>query len=297
MHRFANHLIALIHFITPIHLIVRRSIVLLLVCGLAGCSLLYSYHNIDRYIRWSLDDYIAWDSTQNAELRARLNAQLEWHRETQLPRYRIWLDNLDRELENDVNVAQLQRAAEELQLFWQDTMAHAQQDICAQLAMLSDKQVAALIATMREKQADTKAEYDDMSTADLHKKRIRQMRKQVRYWLGALNERQEALITTWAEQLPDGRARWLNSRTRWTDAFEQALKHRHEPELFATEIQRLFVTPQENWDEEYRDASQHTFNMALQLFADLHNARTPEQRATERDRIAQWRGHLDQLAH
>ncbi|HEY3698657.1 MAG TPA: DUF6279 family lipoprotein, partial [Spongiibacteraceae bacterium] len=222
-----------------------RIIIIFLIGSLCGCSMLYSYRNIERYIRWSLADYVEWDSAQQQQLHARLSAQLEWHRQTQLPRYRAWLEGIRDETQSTVDIAQLQRAADQLQLFWQDAMAHAAADIGAQLAMLSDKQVSDLIAAMHEKQADIKAEYAELTPAQAIKKRSRAMRKAVQYWLGPLEKNQQDLVDEWARQLPDGRARWLNSRERWTAAFEQALAHRHEPDMFAAAIQRLFVTPQE----------------------------------------------------
>lgn len=272
------------------------TIALLLLCSLSGCSLFYSYRNIDRYIRWSLDDYIEWDSTQADQLRTRLAAQLAWHQQTQLPRYREWLETIDRDHDHDIDVTQLAQAADRLQSFWQDAMAHAQADIGAQLASLSDRQVLALLAVMREKHADLKAEYDDMTPAELIKQRKREMTKTVKYWLGAIDDKQIVLIDAWAQRLPDGRSHWLDNRARWTDAFAQALARRHQPELFAADIQRLFVTPKESWTAEYRALSQQNLESTLQLLTELHNLRTQKQRETEHKRIAQWLEHLEQLA-
>jgi hypothetical protein len=273
-----------------------RAILVVLACSLAGCSLLYSYRNIDRYIRWSLDDYIDWDSTQESQLRTRLASQLEWHQKTQLPLYRDWLETIDHTLGNNIEVRQLEQAADQLQLFWQETAVHLQADIRTQLASLSDNQVHNLIAVMREKQADLKNEYDDLTPSELTKKRQREMTKTIKYWLGPLEENQIALIAEWAQRLPDGRSLWLNNRERWTDAFAQTLQHRHEPEIFAAEIHNLFVTPQENWSTEFRELSQHNRELTLQLIADLHNSRKQQQRDAERKRITQWLGYLDQLA-
>lgn len=270
--------------------------VLLMICGLAGCAALYSYRNIDRYIQWSLDDYINWDAVQESQLRTRLAAQLTWHRQTQLPRYRAWLATIDSELDNDIDVARLTQSTDELQTFWQDTMAHTRDDIAAQLASLSDQQVDDLIAVLREKQADLKSEYDDMTAAELIKKRNRDMTKSIKYWLGPLDTNQIALIDTWARRLADGRAPWLNNRARWIDSFAQALSHRHQSEVFTADIQRLFVTPRENWSAEYREQSQQNLDAGLQLIVELNNSRTPKQRKVERERVTQWLGHLDQLA-
>lgn len=279
MHRFGIH-----------------AFVWLLALSLTGCSLLYSYRNIDRYIRWSLDDYIAWDSNQNDLLRTRLATQLAWHQQTQLPRYREWLETIGRDFNHDIDVTQLAQAADQLQTFWQDAMARAQADIGAQLSSLSDSQVQDLIAVIREKQADLKTEYDEMTPAELIKQRSRDMKKSMKYWLGALDDKQIVLINTWAQQLPDSRSQWLHNREHWTDAFLQTLQRRHDPELFAAGIQTLFVTPQDNWNAEYRDLAQKNLDATLQLLTELHNSSTPKQREAERKRIAQWLNHLDQLA-
>jgi len=273
-----------------------RSVVVFVVCSLTGCSLLYSYRNIDRYIRWWLDDYIAWDGFQESQLRMRLALRLEWHKKTQLPRYRDWLETIDRSLNDDVDVAQLAQAADQLQSFWHETAAHSQTEIHAQLASLSDNQVRDLLTAIREKQAHLKNEYDDMTLAELAKKRKREMTKTIKYWLGPLDDNQIALIHVWALRLPDGRSHWLNNRERWANAFAQALRHRHAPELFAAEIHLLFVTPQENWEPELRQLSHQNRESTLQLLTELHNSRTQKQRDFQHKRIEQWLGRLERLA-
>lgn len=273
-----------------------RAVIVTLACVLAGCSLLFTYGNIERYIRWSIDDYIDWDSVQKTRLRALLAAQLDWHRATQLPRYRHWLETTDRALASDIDVAQLTELSDQLHSFWQDVMAHAEADIRQQLASLSDEQVEELADVMREKQADLKSEYDDMTLAELVKDRRRKMAKTLEYWLGPLDEHQVALIATWAQELPDGRAQWLDNRQRWNDAFYQALRHRNEPEVFAAGIHRLFVTPEEGWSPEVRKLMDRNRATTLQLIVDLHNSRTPKQSEAQHKRVAQWLERLDQLA-
>lgn len=273
-----------------------RAIVLLLVCSLCGCSLFYSYRNVERYIRWSLDDYVDWNAAQETTLRARLAAQLEWHGQTQLPRYREWLIATDRMLDDDVDVAQVAQAADELEAFWQDVAAQIEVDLREQLASLSAAQVRDLGKVLRERQEEWRDEYVDLSFEKLVDKRRREMTRTVKYWLGPLHPRQLALIDAWARQLPDGRNEWLAARARWTAAFEQALLERHDAAAFAAHVHRLFVTPRETWTTEFRELQLHNRTATLQLLADLHNARTPKQRAAERRRVAQWLHHMDQLA-
>jgi hypothetical protein len=152
------------------------------------------------------------------------------------------------------------------------------------------------VGALREKQADLKNEYDDMTRAELVKKRKREMTKTIKYWLGAVGENQMQSIDTWARELPDGRSQWLNNRERWIDAFAEALKNRDEPKLLSEKIDLLFVTPEQMWTAEFRALTERNRHSALRLIADLHNSRTQKQRDAERKRVAQWLGNLDQLA-
>lgn len=278
------------------HRHIVRTIALALACCLAGCSLLYSYNAIDRYFDWLIDDYIAWDDAQEVELRSRLTAQFAWHQKTQLPRYRAWLATVDSTLDADIDATQLAEAADQLQGFWEDTAAHLHADACALLASLSDRQAADLIAAIREGNAERKDEYDAMTPEELVWKRQRRMTKTLKYWLGSLDEDQRAMIAAWAYRLEDSRALWLNNRERWTDSFEQALRHRREPRRFAEEIDRLMVTPQQTWEKELRELSYRNRDLTFRLLADVHNSRSPRQRDVERKRATQWLERLDRLA-
>ena len=273
-----------------------RAVVVLLLCGLTGCSLFYSYRNIERYIRWAVDDYVTWDSAQESQLRTRLATQLAWHRETQLPRYSEWLEALDRILAEDVDVTQLAQEADQLQAFWEEAANQWKPDIAAQLASLSDSQVHELIENVREEQADLTEEYEEMTPAELVKKRKRSMERAAKYWLGPLDDKQVALVNEWSHRVLDSRSHWLGNRERWIDVFEQALNNRHEAGQFTEKIHLLFVVPREIQSMQFRELSQRNQQLTLQLIADLHNSRTEKQRNVERKRISQWLARLDQLA-
>lgn len=267
----------------------------LLSLALAGCSVLYSYNTIDRYIRWSLDDYIDWSDQQDRQLRERLHAQLQWHRVTQLPGYREWLEARLIEINGNVSVAQWRIAADQLQVFWREALIHTTDDICAQLSQLSDEQVQDLLVAMHEKQKDLAEKFADETAAEANERRRNKMEKMIRYWIGSLNKTQSDLIATWAHSLPDTRQQRLEGRQRWINAFAQALTQRHNSAVFAPKIQQLFASPQDNWGEEYRAIWQRRVDANIELFAALHNQNSAEQRQFERERIEHWLKIIDNL--
>ena len=71
-----------------------RSLLLLIALGmlLAACSQVgLVYRNLDWLIPWQLDDYLSLNREQKAWLKPRLQAHLEWHCSSELPRYIDWL--------------------------------------------------------------------------------------------------------------------------------------------------------------------------------------------------------------
>jgi DNA-binding MarR family transcriptional regulator len=273
-----------------------RIIVIIVIGCLSGCSLFYSYRNIERLIRWSIDDYVSWTPTQAEQLQQRLRAQLQWHQREQLPLYRAWLETLRDEVKQPLELSRLQEHAQQLQIFWQDSMAHGEADIAVQLADLSEAQVRDLIAKMRSDQSDIEHEYNDLSRHQLIERRERSMTKTVRYLIGSPKAPQRDLIEQWAKALPDSRQQWLASRRRWTDMFEQALQQRHQPDIFAEDIHRLFVLPQQNWDPAYRELSEHNLTASLQLVIALQHSLDEAQRKALDRCIEQWLVRLDDLA-
>lgn len=282
----------------PYILLFKRStlIFLVLLVALGGCSVLYSYNNIDRYIRWSLDDYIEWSDKQDQDLRERLHAQLQWHRVEQLPGYREWLQARLTEIDGEASFAQWRIAADQLEIFWRETMMHATSDICVQLSQLSDEQVRDLLLAMHEKQQDLAEKFTDESVVGANDRRKSKMEKIIKYWLGSVNKKQSDVIAVWAHAQPDTRQQRLDGRQRWINAFAQALTQRHNAEVFVPKIQQLFVTPRENWGEEYHAIWQRRTDANIELFVALHNLNSPEQRRVERERIEHWLKIIDSLA-
>ena len=263
---------------------------------LSGCAVLYSYSTIDRYIRWTLDDYIDWNDTQDQEFRERLNAQLQWHRVSQLPGYREWLKARLIEVDSDVTAAQWRIAADQLQVFWRDAMTHSARDIGAQLSQLSDEQVSDLLVAIHEKQKDLTEKFADESAEKANERRRSKMEKAVKYWIGSTDKKQSELIRRWAHSLPDTRQQRLDGRQRWINAFAQALRHRHNPEVFTPKILQLFSNPQANWGEQYHAIWQRRVDANIELFTALHNMSSAEQRKVERERIEHWLKVIDDLA-
>lgn len=275
----------------------RRALVLLCLFSLlGGCSMLYNYRVVDWRLRWYVDDYIPWTDSQEKDFKARLRAQLQWHQSTQLPRYRALLESARVDLIKPWSVALLDPYTEQLQGFGTDVFAHLESDITALLAGLSDRQVEALLRQCQSEQADRIDEYGDLTLAKLHERRARSMRKSIEAATGTLTASQRALITAWAEALPDSRPLWLSSQQRWIDSLHEALARRSQGDVFASDVHALFVAPREHWTPEYRQLLDSNTELTLQLLVDVHNSLSEHQRLAMDASLQQWVKTIDTLA-
>lgn len=79
-----------------------KSLLLLIALSLlvTACSRVgLAYRNLDWLIPWRLDDYLSLNREQQAWLKPRLQAHLDWHCSSELPRYVDWLQRSEALLE------------------------------------------------------------------------------------------------------------------------------------------------------------------------------------------------------
>lgn len=275
----------------------RRFLWLLCLCALlAGCSTLYNYRVVGWWVRWYVEDYVHWSSTQEPLFRERVREQLRWHQRTQLPRYHAWLEQMRKEVAGPLDVGQLTAYMEQLRGFWTDVMVRLEPDFDRFLADLSDRQAREMIRRFRKEHEQTVEKYAELTPAKMVRERARDMRKGIERLVGSLDAGQRERIQRWAEQMPDSRAQWLASRARWIDALEEAMARRNERDYFARRVHELFVAPEENWDPEYRRYLEHNTGLTLQMLADVHNSLRPEQRTSADKNLKKWLDLIDSLA-
>lgn len=263
---------------------------------LAGCAYVYNYRLAELWLRWYVGDYVQWDRGQEQLFRERLHAQLQWHRSTQLQRYRAWLAQARSDVAGNIDIALLERHGVELREFWSAVMAQLEPDFIHFLSDLSPGQARDLIANFRDEQAERSEELRGKSAAELNRERSHDMIKNIQRWTGRLDAAQKARIEQWAQSLPDSREPWLASRERWIGGLEQALAQRDDADAFARQVQLLFVTPEDLWDPAYRQLLEDNTQLTLKLMVDVHNSLSMRQRGALDRNIEQWMRTLDQLA-
>ena len=271
-------------------------IIMGLTLGLSACTRIdLAYRNLDRLVPWSLNDYLDMNREQKRWLDARLDEQLAWHCQTQLPGYLDWLDRIRTMVADDaVTDAGLQQRTEEARAAIARVTASITPSAQALLEGLSDEQVQAMAEAFAKDIAERRKEYVDTPLPQQIAERAERMEKRLGPWFGGLNAAQRERIGTWSRALGDQNAQWIDNRSRWQQQLLVALKQRDTP-AFAPQLASLLQDKTQLWTPAYRQAFSRTERETRGLLVDLVAASSATQRATLQTRLAKVRADFAKL--
>ncbi|NQD92760.1 hypothetical protein HP532_08880 [Pseudomonas sp. CrR25] len=256
---------------------------------LGACTRLdLAYRNLDWLVPWRLNRYLHLDREQQAWLRPRLQAHLDWHCSSELPRYLDWLDR------TDTLLAQAQPDAVQLatQLAAVD---EALKRIAVQitptavelLQSLTPHQVAELHRVLEEDNRELHVDFLEPPLAVQIVERAERLEERLRPWLGRLNDDQRARIGQWAARLGEQNRLWLDNRLRWQAAFRTALEARRSAD-FPIRLSHLLQAHETFYDTDYRATYQRSRQALAELLSDLLASAD----ASQRERLTR---HLHEL--
>ncbi|MBB3059311.1 DUF6279 family lipoprotein [Microbulbifer rhizosphaerae] len=262
---------------------------------LASCSSVQlAYNHMDRWIRWQLDDYVDLKGTQKQQLAAALDSFHRWHRQTQLPDYANYLEQLaDRVQQSQFTSAELQTVEKQVRVFW-DTASTQFYDLLLPLAATLDSgQIDELEENLQEKREESLEKW--RSPEKIQRRRLKQIRKHSRRWLGKLSGEQEALIAEWVAQAAYNPLLRDQQRQLWQARVIELL--RRKPEGYLQQLRDLIVNPQQLWSEEYRRMQDQRHRQIRSLSERILATITPEQRLHLEAALRSHAGDFRSLSH
>jgi hypothetical protein len=227
------------------------------------------YDNLDWLIPWRLDSYLDLDREQKTWLKPQLQAHLQWHCSSELPRYLDWLHRTQTLLEQPEPSATALNA----QLTEIDTaVARIGREITPTaivlLQSIDDEQVAELFAELQKKNHEAREKFIEPPLAKQIGQRQQRLEKRLRPWLGRLNERQHSHLEQWATRLSGHSRIWMDNRLRWQSQLRAALQNRDSPD-FAERLSHLLQEPQAYYSADYREAYERARQATATLFSQL----------------------------
>ncbi|MHA6492818.1 DUF6279 family lipoprotein [Pseudomonas borbori] len=251
---------------------------LLSACNRAGLA----YRNLDWLVPWRLNDYLHLTKEQQAWLKPRLQAHLQWHCSVELPLYLDWLqDTQGLLLQAQPDSAALLGQLAEFDAAVKRVGREVTPTAIELLRGLDERQIGELVAAMEEDNQEDRQDFLDPPLADQIAERSERMEERLRPWLGRLDAQQKAHVADWATYLGEQNRLWLENRWRWQAELRDALAQRSSAE-FPAQVTRLLQARDSFHDAEYQRAYPRAQQALAELFAKLLRSAD----ATQRERLA-----------
>ena len=120
---------------------------LAIILSLSSCSRSIGYRFADTFILWQLDNYVTLEGEQRERVKTEIEDLLQWHAESELPKYHHLLVELQTLVENDqLTQQELQQIALQVETFWLNLRKQVFPILVAELAAMSTAQHNELIA-------------------------------------------------------------------------------------------------------------------------------------------------------
>lgn len=261
-----------------------------------GCGVKSAYDRLDWIIPGYIDNYITLDAGQRTLLRQRLDAQLRWHRNEQLPHYACQLKALMHDLRHDFTTEKLARHDLALRQAWATLVQRLAPDVARLLATASDAQLQELRANLERKTAEYKSKFVDPPPLTLRTERAATMQKRLRRRIGPLTAEQQQKVGTWGGQIELTGADRLAARQRWPARVDELRAWRHEPARLTQLIEGMLTKPETGRPAEHRDKREVNRKLTAALLIEVTNDLTPRQRQHLQVRVADLAQDFEQLA-
>ena len=271
----------------------RLALLLGLSLLLGACSRFdLAYRNLDWLIPWRLNDYLNLTSEQKAWLKPRLQAHLDWHCRSELPRYLDWLQRTQVVLDQPrPSAAQLAAQLTEFDAALQRLAVRITPTAIELLQGLDSQQVAELYAALDEDNREDRADFLEPPLQVQINERAERMEQRLRPWFGRLHAGQQARIAQWANDLGEQSRLWLDNRLRWQTELRAALQARRSTD-FPARLTRLLQERESFHDADYRAARSRARQALAELFSDLLGSADASQRERLTHRLRDLRRDL-----
>ena len=253
-------------------------LLLFLVVTLGGCAVRIAYLYLDVMLLWSLDDYIDLDKEQKAHAKKLIKDFHQWHRYNELPKYAKTLNALAGDLNGYLTAKTIGHYAEGMTDTWIDMMRKLATPAAKFLNGLSQEQIDGMLKTMADEEKDDQRDHLTQTREELHQERYDFMVGGGKRLAGPPTPEQKAMVKQWAASLDDVEQMSLDHRSYWRNRLVVILKNRSDPERLERELRQLFGEPYLDWSEDYQQTMADNEVMTYQLFADLANSMTTNQR-------------------
>ncbi|WP_223671142.1 DUF6279 family lipoprotein [Kangiella shandongensis] len=261
---------------------------------LQACGFQFWYNRLGWLSTWYADDYVTLTSVQEERIESLVDKHALWHRQTQLPRYNQFIDDVLNDVKSKQFKQNYDTYGERLVSFYHDILAQVLNDAVRELSQLSDAQVKELMqnlnASAQSESKDYLAQTDEKRLENAHDEAIESYEE----WFGSLTDSQENLIIETVNQLkPTGKLR-IEYLKEWRQAFKLALAERRS-ESGQQALHSLLRNPRQLRSPQLIENSEHNNQLRKALQLKLFESASEEQTEHFIDYLNEYREDFTEL--
>jgi hypothetical protein len=199
-------------------------IVIALLC-VQGCSSKFAYNNADWLANWYIDDYLDLSADQNRILEKELESVLVWHRQTQLPQYKLSLLNISNDLNNlPISETAWRQHFNRITGFWHTARNELSLRSSKLAPLLNQAQVDYLFKKLHEKNLSKLEDFNDQTIEEYRDQRYEKLSDTVKDYLGTLTKEQQEYVLEFTQNAIVTEQEWFDSKLSLQTAMKEAFK-------------------------------------------------------------------------
>jgi Family of unknown function (DUF6279) len=274
---------------------------LVLLLALQGCSAVkLAYNQADTVLYWRLDSYVDLNEDQAPRVREGLAQFQQWHRRSQLPAYAALLARVRPQLADAITPTQACLVVEQARDLVEASLDPAQWPLLWLAGDLSEEQLRHIERKQASSDADWKKEWLSGTPERLAETRFEQWLSRTEMLYGSLEEAQKSALRAGLAASSFDPQRQFAERLRRQQDLRQVLRkirdERLGPEPARAQLKAYLDRALASPDPAYQRYAQTKIREGCAIFARLHNATTPAQRATATQKLKGYEDDLRLLA-
>jgi hypothetical protein len=260
---------------------------------LGACSsTTFIYNRLDFLLPWYLGDYVELSRPQKQTLDDLLQPFLRWHRSEELPQYLEILENIERTLDQPLQLDDLLDLSLEFESAWSRLEYRGLEWMLEFGADLSDEQIEAFGRKLKDQQVEYEEEYLTRDDEEYRKDSYDALVDSFGDYLGRLGAEQKQVLRGASAQLWRSDTIWLQERAQWLEKLEVLLLR--EPG-WQQRIRDLLSAREETNSPEYKQIYEHNVLVIQNTAVVILNGRTDKQDKRLRKKIDHFQEDLETL--
>lgn len=266
-----------------------------LAAGLAACSLTrIAYTNATPLIAWNVDDWFDLQPGQKDWLRERVGRLMAWHRASELPEYRRFLQDVLARSADGVSEEDARWAYVAMRSYYRRAMERMLPDMAEFVRQLDAAQAAHLEHRFAEGNEKLVRESLQGTPAERRERRARRFTGYFEDWTGRLSAAQRELVATHLAAIAETADEWMADRRLRQSATLALIRARPSQDEAIAALRRILVDA-ESWRRpEYAAKLKERDQRMFALIGALGATLTREQREHFAKRV---QGYLHDIDH